>query len=206
MGTSVSVPEPVERCGYTITPITTRSGQFNPVTGNMRIVKDGTWTTFPARLYEALTDEQFAAVAPKLFYQPESPALHELPRVHDGLMVKALTAHVVVPRESVEDGACIMGALGDMMNRPQRQLTDEEREANRARHEAERSARLAGLQAEWQALRDQYRDVPALLAVLDVHQPDEEHVGDCAHPYFGWEGDAEEWPCTTIEAIKGATS
>lgn len=207
----MTIPEPVERCGYTITPVLNRDGSFNGVTGNMRITKDKQWAVFPARLWAEVAKADDAAVLrvlESLFYQPEEPTVFTLPEgTADRLIAHSLSAHIVVSREDIEDGDRLAAAFADMMNRPRpRPLTDEEREANRARHEAERSARLAGLQAEWQALRDQYRDVPALLAVLDVHQPSADYVGECAHPVFGWEADAEEWPCSTIEAIKGAAS
>jgi len=40
-----AVPGPVERCGYTITPVLGRSGGFNPVTGDMRIDRDDAYVT-----------------------------------------------------------------------------------------------------------------------------------------------------------------
>jgi hypothetical protein len=45
-----------------------------------------------------------------------------------------------------------------------------------------------------------------VLAVLDIHQPDEDGRLECQHPYFGWESDAEDWPCSTYVAIRDAVS
>lgn len=205
----MTVPEPVERCGYTITPVPNRAGEFLPLVHSMRISRDGQWAHFPARLWEDVAkadDEKVRRVLESLFYQAEAPTFSELPPVHDGLLVHALSAQIVVSRELVEDSASLAQAVADRLARPlPPPLTEAEREANRARREAEQAARLAALQADWQALRDQYADVPVLLAVLDVHQPSEGYVGECGHPVFGYECDAEDWPCTTIQAIKGAT-
>jgi hypothetical protein len=75
--------------------------------------------------------------------------------------------------------------------------------ARAAAWKADRERRQAEAIADWEATRARFADSPAVLAVLDIHQPDEERL-ECQHPYFGWESDAEDWPCSTYEAIKGA--
>jgi hypothetical protein len=76
------------------------------------------------------------------------------------------------------------------------------REERRARWQAERDAKHAAAVAEWEQVRQRYADSPAVLAVLDIHQPTDDL--ECDHPVAGYEAWAEDWPCGTYQAIKGA--
>lgn len=80
----------------------------------------------------------------------------------------------------------------------------QEFERNIAARDAERKRSRAAAVTEWEQVRERYADVPAVLAVLDIHQPADDGSLECAHPVFGWESDAEDWPCGTYEAIRDA--
>lgn len=75
--------------------------------------------------------------------------------------------------------------------------------ARKAEHEAKREAERAAAVTEWEEVRLRYADSPAVLAVLDIHQPTEDG-SECQHPISGWEADRIEWPCETFEAIRDA--
>lgn len=79
-----------------------------------------------------------------------------------------------------------------------------EHEVRKAAHQVERGAAHAAAVAEWEQLRARYADSPAVLAVLDIHQPAVDGSLECQHPVSGWEADAEGWPCSTYEAIRDA--
>lgn len=78
--------------------------------------------------------------------------------------------------------------------------SDEERESNR------RAAAQARLDArnDWTATRNRYADVPALLAVLELHQPKDDNHGWPECSYAESDEYATEWPCSTYTAIKEA--
>lgn len=205
-------PEPVERCGYTVEPVTGRDGTFNPLTGQMRIGKDGTHALFPARLYSELNDEQFAIVASQLWYQTDSPTIFEVlaeqarPLLAAAIgtrpmplpmKVTKVVSYVTVSREQFDEARSIF-----------RVPTPEERaeaEARHAAYKARKKAEHAEAVTEWEQLREQHAGSPAVVAVLDIHHPDDEGRMECAHLTFGYEADAEDWPCTTYTAIKEAT-
>jgi hypothetical protein len=210
------VPEPFERCGYRIEPLLDRHGTFNPVTGNLRIGKDGTHTHFPARLYEALTDDgAFLNVASRLFYLPDEPrrptGFEALAEQYGGLIATAANAKPVEPRLEVRKMEAYVQVSREQLDEAAtlfRTPTPEERAEAEARHAAYRArkqAEHAEAVTEWEQLRERYAGSPAVVAVLDIHRPDDEGRLECAHLTFGYESDAEDWPCSTYTAIKEAT-
>lgn len=62
--------------------------------------------------------------------------------------------------------------------------------------------------AEWQAVRDQYADTPALGAVLDLHAPalgyDGAVCGECDVPDGAGGSMYYPWSCPTFDAIRDA--
>lgn len=84
----------------------------------------------------------------------------------------------------------------------------------RAKVEAERTARAAAefeaAIAAWRQAGDQYADTPAVLAVLNLHQPTLGHASaECEHceRYDGMEGTEQvPWPCPTYAAIRDTTA
>lgn len=212
-------PEPVERCGYTVEPVTGRDGRFNPLIHDMRIGKDGGHAFFPARLYAELTDDEvFARVASKLILISDR---WELPRsgflvpdplraqlvdavanpkpVEPRLEVRKMSAYVSMSTEEYEEGTAFARAYQEWSA-----LTPQQRAARAAERDAQRAARHATAVTEWEALRERYAGSPAVVAVLDIHRPDDEGRLECAHPVFGYESDAEDWPCSTYTAIRDA--
>lgn len=116
-----------------------------------------------------------------------------------GLNATKVVAHMHVANE----------LLGDSVNVAHlfKPPTAEEEAAGKAAHaawKAKRAEQVAAAVAEWQQVRKQYADSPAVLAVLDIHQPDPDGRLECTHPVFGYEGDEEDWPCSTYEAIRDA--
>lgn len=79
-------------------------------------------------------------------------------------------------------------------------------DVRRAAWEAERARKQAAAIADWQQLRERHANTPAVLAVLDIHQPTTDGTLECQHPAYGYEADGEDWPCSTFEAIKGAVT
>jgi hypothetical protein len=116
-------------------------------------------------------------------------------------MVVPMTPELLAEAQEMSDAQALMVRLLDGTATPEEQAAADER---KARYKAERDAKHAAAVAEWEATRARYADSPAVLAVLDIHQPDEDGHLECQHPYFGWESDAEDWPCSTYEAIKEA--
>jgi hypothetical protein len=82
----------------------------------------------------------------------------------------------------------------------------------RAKAEAERTARATAefdaAIAAWRQVCDQYADTPAVLAVLNLHQPTLGHASaECDHceQYDGMEGTEQApWPCPTYAAVRDA--
>ena len=125
----------------------------------------------------------------------------------DALPVRKMS--IVVPmtpellaeqQEMAESNALILRLLNGTATPEERAIA----EARRAAWKADSEARHAAAVAEWQQVRERYAGSPAILAVLDIHQPADDGSLDCAHPYFGYESDPEDWPCSTYEAIRDA--
>jgi hypothetical protein len=81
----------------------------------------------------------------------------------------------------------------------------------RAKAEAERTARATAefeaAIAAWRQVCDQYADTPAVLVVLNLHQPTLGHASaECEHceRYDGTE--QVPWPCPTYVAVRDATA
>ncbi len=220
----MTVPERVERCGYTVEPVLNRDGTFNPITGQMRISEGGGHTCFPALLYAELTDDGvFMRVMNQAFFIPDDwapPSLHQggagsaflrPPAAFNGLIDAALNARPVEPRLQATKLTAYASVSREQLDEATsifRTPTPEEAAESHKRwlaHRAQKQADHAAAVAEWEALRQQHAGSPAVLAVLDIHRPDDEGRLECAHPVFGWESDAEDWPCSTYTAIKEAT-
>lgn len=77
-----------------------------------------------------------------------------------------------------------------------------EAEARQAAWQTDRDRRHAEAVAEWERVRARYADSPAVTAVLDLHEPTDRL--ECTHEVFGYEADAEDWPCSTYLAIRDA--
>lgn len=99
---------------------------------------------------------------------------------------------------------------------PLRNTVPDPHGACHAKLQADREARVAGELAaavtEWEQARQQHTDSPVVLAVLDLHQPED---ADNAHYYIGCreceESDGlestrpEHWPCNTYTTMRDAT-
>jgi len=201
----------VERCGYIVTPVLGRDGCFNPAVDNMRIGKDGGHALFPARLYRELNDEQFAIIAEKLWYQPDSPTIFELP---NGLTVRKEVVYMTMSQELYDEGMEIAAAHNAYFA-----MTDEQRVEHHRAAEAERTVRLARQLAAAESLivalkgnaRIDAREggTAMIEAVLGLHRPQVRELAHTVTCSACWDGgeydDNAEWPCPTIEAIKGAS-
>src|SRR5580765_5704559 len=135
----MTIPDPVVRCGYTITPVPFLSGGFNPLTGDMRITKDGQYAILPARIWEDVAkadDEKVQLVLESLFYQPESPTIFELP---DGLKARKMVAYASMSVEMYEEGRELADAQEAYFA-----MTPQQRAAHHRAEDAERAVRLAG--------------------------------------------------------------
>lgn len=122
------------------------------------------------------------------------------------LMVHKMTACVPMTPELLTEAVEIREAQALMLRLLDGTATPEERAAadeRKARYKAEREAKHDAAVAEWEQVRARYADVPAVLAALDIHQPDDERL-ECQHPIGGWEADPEDWPCSTYVAIRDA--
>ncbi len=130
------------------------------------------------------------------------------PGAFDGLIDSVVNARPVLAAEKVVAYAEFpKELLDDMVTIRWRPETPEERaaaEARRAAWKAESNRKHAAAVAEWQQVCEQHADSPQLLAVLDIHQPTTDGSLECQHPYFGYESDPEDWPCSTYEAIRDA--
>jgi hypothetical protein len=211
---------PIERCGYTVEPVLNRDGTFNPLTGQMRIGEHGGHVLFPARLYVELADDNvFVRVMNQAFFTPDDwappgsgflvpdplrsqlvDAVADAKPVEPRLEVRKMSAYVSMSTEEYEEGTAFARAYQEWSA-----LTPQERAARTAERDAQRLAQHDAAVAEWEALRERYAGSPAVVAVLDIHHPDDEGRMECAHPAFGYEADAEDWPCSTYTAIKEAT-
>jgi hypothetical protein len=116
-------------------------------------------------------------------------------------MVVPMTPELLAEAQEMSDAQALMLRLLDGTATPEERSAAEER---KARYEAERDAKRDAAVAEWEQVRARYADSPAVLAVLDIHQPAEDGSLECRHPVFGWESDAEDWPCETYVAIRNA--
>jgi hypothetical protein len=214
----MTVPDPVERCGYTITPALGIGGTFNPLTSPMRITKDGQWAMFPALLWEDVAkadDDTVQRVLASLFYQAESPTIFGLPNVHDGLMVRKTVAYVSMSDEMYEENKALADAQEAYFA-----MTPEQRAERHRAADAERAPRLAAQLAAAESLVadlgraaqiDAREGGTALIdAVLAVHRPqvvEGDHHVTCSTCWDGGDyAERAEWPCPTIEAIKEAAS
>jgi hypothetical protein len=120
--------------------------------------------------------------------------------VKETLEVTKIGYGLLIPQELATDIITAgLIAIPVLHRTPEKQA---EAEARYAAWRAQREAQLADAVAEWQALRDRYADSPAVLAVLDIHLPVVDGGVVCAHPVYGYEADAEDWPCETYTAIK----
>jgi hypothetical protein len=143
--------------------------------------------------------------------------------MRESILAVAGTAQPVEPRERVESleavkANCYLSVSPELLEDMGGMLagwekfafgprTPEERaemEARRAEREAERVRQRAAAVNEWEQLRQQYADSPAVLVVLDIHQPTDDGSLECQHPVSGYEADPEDWPCSTYEAIRNA--
>ena len=125
----------------------------------------------------------------------------------DLTQVRKMSTVVSVSAEELADAEGMREASEAMLRLFNGTATPEEKaaaEARRAAWKADRDARHATAVADWEQTRARHADSPAVLAVLDIHKPDDEGRLECAHPVFGWESDAEDWPCSTYEAIRDA--
>lgn len=119
--------------------------------------------------------------------------------------VRKMTSVVSVSAEELADAEGMREAEQQMIRLLDGTATPEERAeaaARRAAWQADRDRRHAAAVTEWEQVRARYADQPAVTAVLDIHQPTDRL--ECAHPVFGYEGDDEDWPCSTFEAIRDA--
>jgi hypothetical protein len=142
---------------------------------------------------------------PHLYQEtPASPFLRP-PALFDGLIDVALNTKPVEPRLEVRKMTAYVEVLRELIEAPTPEEAAEA-EVRRAAYMERKRAEHAAAVAEWEALREHYAHSPAVLAVLDIHHPDDEGRMECAHLTFGWESDAEDWPCSTYTAIKEATT
>lgn len=119
--------------------------------------------------------------------------------------IRKMSVCVPITTEMYEEAREIREGEQQMLRLLNGTATPEERAqaaARRAAWQADRDRRHAAAVTEWEQLRARYADQPAVTAVLDIHQPTDRL--ECAHPVFGYEADAEDWPCSTFEAIKEA--
>ncbi len=143
------------------------------------------------------------------FGQPAVPGGFLIPPgAFDGLIDSVVNARPVLAVEKVVSFVHVSpDLLDDTVTINFRPPTPEDRavaEARRAAWKAESDRRHAEAVAEWEQVRERHADSPQLLAVLDIHQPATDGSLECQHPYFGYESDAEDWPCSTYEAIRDA--
>ncbi|HEX7630560.1 MAG TPA: hypothetical protein VF388_00390 [Lacunisphaera sp.] len=116
--------------------------------------------------------------------------------------VVPMTPELLAEAQEMSDAQALMLRLLDGTATPEERAAADER---KARYEAEREAKHDAAVAEWEQVRARYADVPAVLAALDIHQPDGERL-ECQHPIGGWEADPEDWPCSTYVAIRDAVN
>lgn len=121
--------------------------------------------------------------------------------------IAKFSSYLVISPEVLDDYQWTE-AIPGMMRVALGTATPEEIAANeerRARYLAEQQVKNTEAIAEWQALREQHAGSPAIVAVLDIHRPTEDGgMIECQHPVFGYEADAEDWPCSTYLAIRDA--
>lgn len=147
--------------------------------------------------------------------QPERRgAFGQLAQLYAPLIVGTMTALTEVRKMSVcvpmttemyEEVREIREGEQQMLRLLNGTATPEERAqaaAWQAAWQADRDRRHAAAVTEWEQVRARYADQPAVTAVLDIHQPTDRL--ECDHPVFGYEGDDEDWPCSTFEAIRDA--
>lgn len=123
------------------------------------------------------------------------------------LMVRKMSVVVPMTDELLAEASDMREAQALMLRLLTGTATPEERAVfaeRKARREAERAAAYEAAVAEWEQVRARHADSPAVLAVLDIHQPDDDGRLECQHPVSGWESDQEEWPCSTYVAIRDA--
>jgi hypothetical protein len=209
-----AAPGPVERCGYTITPEPGRYATFNPLTHNVRISKDGAHATFPARLWSSLADvddDIVQGILASLFYMPDD---WEPPKP-EPLTATKTVAYITMSQELYDEGMAFAAAQDAYFA-----MSPEQRAEHGRAAEAERAVRLAAqlaaaeqlvADAKLAAINDAQCGGSAFVdAVLGVHRPQVRelaHTVTCSGCWDGGEYDDNvEWPCPTIEAIKGAIS
>lgn len=118
-----------------------------------------------------------------------------------GLQATKVVAHMQVTNELLGDTVDVSHLFEPPT--PEQVAASKERYAQyRAEQEAQRVAAIA----EWESVRERYADSPAVLAVLEIHQPTVDGSLECQHPVYGYESDAEDWPCSTYEAIRDAVA
>lgn len=77
-------------------------------------------------------------------------------------------------------------------------------EARKAADKAETDQRRTTAITEWQQLRERYADMPAVIAVLDIHRPDGSDHLECE---LSEEDELPtDWPCSTYQAIRNAVT
>jgi hypothetical protein len=106
-----------------------------------------------------------------------------------------MIAYMGVPNELLDDTVTV-----DF--RPTSEMWKASAERRQAALQAERDAKFTSAADEWETLRAHHADSPAIAAVLDLHQPTDRL--ECTHEVFGYEADAEDWPCSTYLAIRDA--
>lgn len=114
-----------------------------------------------------------------------------------------MTPELLAEANEMRDAQDLMMRLLDGTATPEERA---EHAAHKAAHRAERDAAHAAAVAEWQQLRERYADSPVVVAVLDIHQPNDDGSLECTHPVSGWEAYDETWPCSTYEAIRDAVA
>ncbi len=143
---------------------------------------------------------ELAEMAAQAWQAEENMWMYGTPTAPEPLVATKANYYLSISPELLEDHGWT-DAIPGMMRITLGTATPEEIAANDARRAARDITRTAAV-AEWQRIRERYDYSPAMLAVLDIHQPSRDGWPECQECEHA--DQLVSWPCSTYEAIRDA--